>query len=134
MSTAQPDAAKRDLFAWVCMAVHLGVMVFVVLGWLIPWTPALIFYAVLLPAMAAQWQFNKGSCVLNNFESWVRTGKWRSPQNLEEGQWLKTLAADVLGLQLTHLQVDIITNGLMLIFWLLAACHWLFWYGPLSHS
>ncbi|HEX3810802.1 MAG TPA: hypothetical protein VHW02_14000 [Rhizomicrobium sp.] len=130
--TAQP--ARRDFFAWVCMAVHIGVMVFVVLGWLTPYTPVLIFYALLLPAMAAQWRFNKGSCVLNNFESWVRTGTWRSQANPEEGQWLKMLAADALGLKLTDGQVSLITYGLMLIFWLLAAGHWLFWYGPLSRS
>ena len=53
-------------------------------------------YLLLLPAIMAQWYVNHGSCVMNNFESWLRSGRWRDPSNPEEGG----LAADAVPMAL----------------------------------
>ena len=125
MRAAPPNAraAKRDLFARLCMALHFCVPLFVVLGWLAPWRAVLTAYLIVLPLMAAQWRANKGSCVLNNLESWARTRRWRDPANPEEGAWLKTMAADLLGVELSFRQVSLLSHGLMLVFWCLALGH-----------
>ena len=130
LESALPDVPqKRDLLGNFCFYLHFAVMIFVVLGWLVPWTPVLIFYLVLLPSMAAQWRFNKNSCVLNNTETWLRTGQWRDSRNVEEGAWLKTLAENVFGWKLVHWQVDAFTYSIVAILWLLGLGHFLHWAG-----
>jgi hypothetical protein len=68
--------------------LHLMVGVFVISGWLVSSFSALMCYLVLLPAMAAQWAINRRSCIINNLESWIRTGHWHDPNNCEEGGFL----------------------------------------------
>lgn len=128
---ASPDEAeKRDGLGQLCFWFHIGVMVFVVFGWLITSAHVLLFYVVFLPGMYLQWHFNKTSCVLNNIESLIRTGRWRNPSNREEGAWLRTLVEDVTGWQFTVRQMDAFNNAAIFLLWLLGLGHLLFWYVP----
>ena len=76
-----------------------------------------------VPAVVLQWQFNKGSCLLNNIESLLRTGRWRDPGNAEEGAWLLGLARSALGLEFKPAQLDAFIRAVLVIFWGLAAAH-----------
>ena len=119
-----PDTtSERDGLGWFCFVHHLAVMVYIVVGWLLPSKPALVFYVAFLPAVALQWRLNKDSCILNNVESLMRTGQWRDPSNREEGAWLLTLARETLGLPMTAQQVDIFTYAVLLLLWLLGFGH-----------
>lgn len=123
-SVAQPRSrGRRDGLGQLCFHHHFVVMIYIVTGWLIPWWPALVFYAVFLPAVAIQWWVNQNSCVLNNLESLLRTGRWRDPTNREEGAWLATLAHDVLGIRPTPLQMDIFTYAVLAVLWLAGLSH-----------
>jgi hypothetical protein len=115
---AQPQ--KRDALGIFCYVVHFLPLMYVVSGWLAPWRGALIFYLVFLPGMYLQWKLNKSSCVLNNIESLIRTGRWRNPANREEGAWLRTLVNDKTGWNLSAATMDTFINGMMLLFWCLA--------------
>jgi hypothetical protein len=124
--TGAPHAdGERDALGWFCFVHHLAVMIYIVVGWLIPSRAALVFYVAFLPAVVFQWRFNKDSCIFNNVESLIRTGQWRDPANREEGAWLLTLARDTLGLPVTPLQVDIFTYAVMALLWLLGVGHML---------
>lgn len=129
LATTLPSdvAEKRDLLGNFCFYLHLAVMVYIVLGWLLPLRPALIFYLCFLPAVAVQWQFNKNSCVLNNLESFIRTGSWRDPHNKEEGAWLLTLATNVLGYPFKAWHIDAFTYSLFVVFLAAALSHLLWW-------
>ncbi|MBI3676813.1 MAG: hypothetical protein HY243_09385 [Proteobacteria bacterium] len=118
---------KRDLLGIFCFYFHFVVMLYIVLGWLVPLQAALGFYLVFLPGVFAQWQFNKNSCVLNNIESWLRTRQWRDPNNREEGAWLQTLINDLTGWGITARQMDLFTNGVLVLLWGLGLYH-LFWW------
>ncbi|MBV9063367.1 MAG: hypothetical protein JOY77_10645 [Alphaproteobacteria bacterium] len=111
---------KRDALGQFCFIIHFLPLMYVVSGWLAPWRGALIFYLVFLPAMFLQWKLNKSSCVLNNIESLIRTGRWRNPANREEGAWLRTLVNGKTGWNLSRTAMDIFINGVMVLFWLLA--------------
>ena len=64
----------------------------IVLGWAWPAQGWLIFYLIFLPAMVLHWKLNRGACILNNLENWLRHRRWRAPEtNPEEGAWLRTL-------------------------------------------
>jgi hypothetical protein len=76
---------RRDALGKFCFIVHVLPLLYVLSGWGAPSRAALVVYLVFLPAMFLQWRLNKNSCVLNNIESLIRTGRWRDPQNREEG-------------------------------------------------
>jgi hypothetical protein len=111
---------KRDALGQLCFVLHFLPLIYIVTGWLAPWRGAVIFYLVFLPAMFLQWRLNKSSCVLNNIESLIRTGRWRNPSNREEGAWLRTLVNDKTGWNLSRRQMDSFINAMLALFWLLA--------------
>jgi hypothetical protein len=130
LETALPKApVKRDLLGNFCFYLHFVVMLYIVSGWLAPWAAMQIFYLVFLPGVAIQWRFNQNSCVLNNLESLMRTGRWRNPENVEEGAWLLTLVRSVLGLKVTHGQMDAFTYTVLAILWTLDLGHLRHWAG-----
>jgi hypothetical protein len=106
----------RDLLGRFCFWLHFAVMIYIVAGWSLPSRAALLLYEAFLPAVMIQWWFNKNSCVLNNIESRIRTGSWRSTSNVEEGAWLLTLLRG-LGIPATFLQVEILTYGVLAVLW-----------------
>ncbi len=93
------------------------------MGWPAPWRGLLIFYLCYLPLLPVQWQLNRTSCILNNIETWLRTGGWRNPSNPEEGAFLLRLVENVLGLHPSARQMDVIIHALLGVFWLLALSH-----------
>ncbi|MGD0190557.1 MAG: hypothetical protein ABSD74_07435 [Rhizomicrobium sp.] len=122
-AVAAATPTRRDLLGQACFILHFAVMLYVVVGWVAPWRPALVFYAFFLPAVATQWLLNKNSCVLNNLESLFRTGHWRDPGNEEEGAWLLTLARDTLGLRATQAQMDVFIYVVLALLWGLGLSH-----------
>ena len=124
-----PDRAAepRDLLGNACFYMHFAVMIYIVVGWAVPLHGALVFYLFFLPAVATQWQFNKNSCVLNNIESLIRFGRWRDPNNREEGAWLLTLATDVFGYPFKAWHIDLFTYAVLVVLWLAGLSHLLCW-------
>jgi hypothetical protein len=129
IATALPsDAAeKRDALGSLCFYLHFAVMIYIVIGWLVPLPAALIFYLCFLPAVAVQWQFNKNSCVLNNIESLMRSRRWRDPNNREEGAWLQTLALNLTGILFKPWQMDAFTYFILAVLWSAGLSHLLWW-------
>lgn len=125
MTSIQQDSKlpQRDLLGHACFWLHIAVLVYIVAGWALPWRAVLYFYLGFLPAMAIHWQLNRNSCVLNNVESWLRSGRWRDPSNIEEGQWLLTLVNGVTGLAFTPAQMDAINYAALAILWGLGLWH-----------
>jgi hypothetical protein len=120
-------APGRDALGQTCFLLHLAIMIYFVVGWLAPWHAALVFYLFFVPAVALQWQCNKNACVLNNLETWLRSGQWRDPGSREEGAWLASLAEDYLRFRPGPLAVEIFTYGVLLAFWTTALIHLLYW-------
>jgi len=124
---APPAAPKRDLLGRACFYLHVAFMIYIVAGWAIPARGALAFYLVFLPGVVLHWRVNKNACVLNNMESWLRTGRWRDPANREEGHWLRTLAKDATGLEFAPAQMDAFTYGALTLLWGVGLSHLLWW-------
>jgi hypothetical protein len=126
-TTAPSPIEKRDLLGNFCFYLHFAVLIFIVVGWAAPVPAVLYAYLTLLPLVALGWLVNKNSCILNNIESWLRYGTWRSAQNAEEGAWLMTLIKNVTGIQLKPWQVDCITYGIMVGLWFAGFSHLQWW-------
>lgn len=121
-SAVPAHPVKRDLLGNFCFYLHFAVMIFIVLGWLSPWRAALVFYLFFIPAVYVQWFFNEDTCILNNTESWLRTGKWRNKAvNPEEGAWLLTLVTNITGWHVTAFQINMLTYCALVLLWLLGA-------------
>jgi len=103
--------------------LHLAVSAYILLGWAIPSTRHLMFYLVLLPAVAMQWLVNRSSCVINNIETWVRTGRWRDAANPEEGRFVSMLIFWLFGVRLNRTGMDTLCYSTIIALWFLALAH-----------
>jgi hypothetical protein len=108
---------------------HLGVGGFVLAGWLVTSFETLTFYLVLLPAMAGQWAINRRTCVVNNLESWLRTGRWHDPRSREEGGFLLMICDWLFALRPSAVAIDRFSYSVVFFFWVLGLLH-LFWLVP----
>lgn len=115
--------AGRDALGHAFFWHHLVVMGFIVLGWLAPWRPLLVFYLGFLPLVMLQWQLNRDSCVLNNLESLIRTGRWRNPANPEEGAFILELARRITGRNISQELMNSVIYTAMAVFWGLGLGH-----------
>ena len=114
---------RRDRLGVSCFIFHLAVGAFVLIGWLISSYEALMFYLVLLPAMATQWAIIQGSCIINNLESWLRTGQWRDSRNPEEGGFLLMLCDWMFAMRPSATALDRLSYAVVVFLWLLALGH-----------
>jgi len=113
----------RDLLGISFFLFHVCVCAYMVGGWLIPSASALVFYLVFLPLVAMQWLVNRGSCVIGNFETLLRTRRWRDPEAGREGRFVSTLARSFFGFEANHSTVDLLSFGAILVLWLLGFAH-----------
>jgi hypothetical protein len=114
---------KKDRLGLSCLIFHIVIGAFVLAGWLISSTEALLFYLLLLPAMATQWAVNQGSCVINNIETWVRTGHWRDPDDRDDGRYLMMLCDWLFALRPDPVALDRLSYTVVLFLWVLGLGH-----------
>ena len=117
------NGAPARALSVFCHGLHMSLVFFGLFGWMVPSEGWLKAHLVFIPALVAVWLVNRGSCPLNNIESWLTTGQWRDPDNKEEGSFIVTAVERYLGLQPTQRQMDLITYALMLVVWLLSWAH-----------
>jgi hypothetical protein len=114
---------KRDGLGVSCFVLHIGVGGFVLGGWLLSSTEALLLYLVVLPAMATQWAINRGSCLINNVETYIRTGRWRDPHCGEEGKFLLMMCDWFFSTRPSPQAVDRFSYSIVIFLWFLALGH-----------
>jgi hypothetical protein len=114
---------RTDRLGLTCFLFHLAVGAFTLTGWLISSYGTLLFYMVLLPAVAAQWAVNRRSCIINNLESWLRTGQWHDPRNCEEGGFLLMISDWLFAVRPSPAVIDRLSYGVVFVLWLLAFGH-----------
>lgn len=107
----------RDFLGRAFFVIHILVVLYTLTGWAYP--AGLVFYVFFIPLMVLHWPLNRGSCVLNNLENWLREGRWRNPSNREEGAWVHCLVVDTTGLALSPRQVMVLSYGLLALCWIL---------------
>lgn len=110
-----------DGLSALLFTVHLAIIAYVCLGWLIPSRLALYCYALLLPLIALQWVLNGGASIVNNIENLVRFGRWSDSRNESEGAFFQTLLHPA-GLRATRAQITTVLCFVMFIFWIAALC------------
>jgi hypothetical protein len=115
-------APARALSA-TCHAIHIGLVMFVLTGWLVPVTAILQTHIAFVPLLVVTWAFNGNACLLNNIETWLTKGIWRDGANREEGSFLLVAVETYLKLHPTQRQMDIITYALMAVAWALSLAH-----------
>lgn len=90
---------------------------------MIPSTSALVFYLVFLPLVAMQWLVNRGSCVISNIETLLRTRRWRDLDSEREGRFISTVARSIFGFEASPATVDCLSFGAVFLLWLLGFAH-----------
>jgi hypothetical protein len=131
LATMSESPSRRDALGKFCFYLHLAILAFIVLGWILSNRAALIVYLVFLPATVLHWQMNGGACALNNLENWLRYRRWRAPdRNPEEGAWLRTLLKNLTGIALTKGSMDVVIYAVMAFLWGLGWWHLAGFQGP----
>jgi hypothetical protein len=98
------------------LLLHAAIIAYVVGGWLISDTTALLVYAVVLPLLALQWLLNGGASVVSNLEILARTGHWSDPTlGLEATLFRRGFAA--VAVRLGNGEVNVLVLTLMSVFW-----------------
>ena len=118
---AESGQLSFDKFYFCFFAIHVAIVVYVALGWLISSRTALYFYTLLLPVIALQWILNAGCSVVNNFENLARVGKWETPDLARKAGFFRSVLSAV-GLRPSQAQITTALCSLMLIFWVCAVC------------
>lgn len=103
---------------------HWVVVVYNLTGWLATSATWLTVYLVFVPIMVIHWRLNNNSCILNNVESWIETGKWRDEANLEEGAFVRTAVLKILGWAPSEKVFDRLIYVLMAALWTVAFVKW----------
>ena len=125
---AGPSAGEQQVRLFL-FALHVVLILYVGLGWLIPSRTALYMYCLLLPMVAIQWLLNGGASIVNNVENLVLARKWSDSRNPFEGAFFRTLLHAV-GVPATQAQITTVLCFLMLIFWIAALCHMMLIVAP----
>lgn len=112
-----------DALRVVCHGLHMALVFYALLGWVVPSALWLMVHLVFIPALIVVWVMNKGVCPLNNIESWLTTRRWRNPDNAEEGSFIVAVVERYLNLHPTQRQMDFVTYALMAIVWVLSWLH-----------
>lgn len=120
MERAATNPFRRDGLSYALLALHLVVMAYVLFGWTSNSRLGLLVYLLFLSALNLQWLFNRGSSLLNNFDSYLRTSQWHDPRNLDEGAFLQNLIRWTTGLKVNQLMIMTVVYGFMFVFWLKA--------------
>jgi hypothetical protein len=114
-------AIPFDSLRVALLVLHVAIMGYVTLGWLIPSRVALYIYALLLPLIVMQWLLNGGASIVNNIENLIRVRQWSDARNPFEGAFFKTLLR-AIGVPASQAQITTVLCFLMLIFWISAIC------------
>jgi hypothetical protein len=114
-------AIQFDSLRIALFILHVAIMGYVTLGWLIPSRVALYIYALLLPLIVMQWLLNGGASIVNNIENLIRVRQWSDARNPFEGAFFKTLL-QAIGVPASQAQITTVLCFLMLIFWISAIC------------
>ena len=101
----------------------MALVFYALLGWLVPSVSWLMAHLVFIPGLVAVWFANRGVCPLNNIETRLTEGRWRNPDNVEEGSFILSIVERYLGLRPTQTQMDRFTYGLMGFVWVLSWLH-----------
>jgi hypothetical protein len=114
---------RKDRLGLTCFILHLAIGGFVLTGWMVASFDLLMLYLLLLPAMATQWAVNRRTCIINNLESWLRTGLWHNPQNCEEGGFLLMIFDWLFAIRPSPAAIDRLSYGVVFFLWLLGLSH-----------
>ena len=117
----EPGKVRFDKLWFWFFAIHVAIVVYVSLGWLITSRSALYFYTLLLPAIVLQWLLNGGCSIVNNFENLARVGRWDNPVNARRRAFFRLLLG-AIGIRARRAQITTALCSLMLIFWVCALC------------
>ncbi len=120
---------RRDALSWVCLVLHLLIVLYSLTGWLVASPLWLGIWLLFIPLMALHWQFNAGACVLNNLESLIRFGVWRAPANQDEGACMRNWIYEWLGYNLSSMAVTRLSYCILVIIWPVGFFRWASMWG-----
>ena len=78
----------------VLRLLHLFVMLFMVLGWMLPGADFLKIHVATVPLVILQWRFNGGTCLLTNIENIIADK--RREKSEQQGEFIKAVLSQCM--------------------------------------
>ncbi len=101
-------------------ALHLGILLFVVFGWIFEDAYILWFHIALLPLILLQWKLNKGRCVLTDLEYFLVGENKSTSEGDEAPGFVRRIVMSVCNVNPTEEQLEHVLTAIMTICWLLS--------------
>jgi hypothetical protein len=117
MRSTTANSFQRDSLSYGLLVLHLMVLAYVLPGWMAESRIWLLLCLLFLSGLCVQWLFNRGSSVLNNFDTHLRTQHWRDPRNSDEGAFLQNLLRGAIGIKANQISIMSVVYLLMFLFW-----------------
>lgn len=112
------------LLIFLLKVFHWIIVIYILTGWLASSVQWLMVYLVFVPIIVIHWRLNDNSCIINNIETLLVTGKWRNENNPEEGGFVHATFLKVLGWAPPARVFDQLIYVLMVVLWLAAYIRW----------
>lgn len=107
---------KRILLGLIAI-YHWALIPYTMLAWIWPQPVWLIVHLILIPALMIQWHLNRGVCILNNLESWLRTGRWHDHRDALQGRWIAGMIERHTGITLSERSANWLVYGAASVSW-----------------
>jgi hypothetical protein len=85
------------MIARLLHALHILILAFVLMAWLLPWQFVWIVHLMFIPGMILHWYTNANRCVLTEIEAKYRVPEVGVKKEADEGYFIKTLWAKFFG-------------------------------------
>ena len=117
---------KKKILLKLVYYVHLVVLLYNLLGWIIPGPIALICFLSSQVITILQWKFNQGTCILTNIENYINGVPWPE-RGAQEGDFISGLIKKILKIEPTPIQLEWVIYGIMVSLFTLDIVIFLLW-------
>ena len=107
------------VLAFITHLVHWAVLLFVLVGWALPWKFALWFHALLIPMLAIHWLTNENRCFLTEIEEKFKASALHPQRPSNEEPFIGYIIRKITGKKLTEKALASVSYGVMTIVWIL---------------
>lgn len=116
----------RKFLIQIIRILHTGLIIFILFGWLLPFSEMLLFHIIFVPLVLLSWQFNNGTCFLTNVENYLSMSG--VPEELQRGEFSRKLIKSITGKNPADETLRIIVWSLPVTAWVFSTIHYYFWY------
>ena len=127
---------KSELFADIIYYIHLFLVLFILVGFIILPSKWLIYYIILGLLILIDWNDLDGMCILTKVEHYFRTGEWVALSSDQEGapEFFRPFLKRILGIEMERRKAKKLNNFVFLSLILIAFIRYVFYCNNINRN